>query len=321
MSEQRDAASADRQDPAPSPASGVEAVGESVNEPWSMADAYRSLRLLVEHDVSGGLTFALRAEAAAALPAATDRAPASKAPAARVGPRSASATAGPTCQAKPQSEPQPEPQSELQPPQPSLAPIIFPAGDASQRLAQVAAACAACQRCPLAAQRQQVVPGEGNSQPEFVFLGEAPGFEEDRSGRPFVGPAGQLLDKMIAAMGLSRGEVFILNTVKCRPPDNRNPSSEEVAACAPYLAEQLSALSPRVIITLGAVALRALLSDPKAGVIRHRGKALTWQSTPVVATFHPSYLLRNPVAKGDAWTDLKRALSLIDKVPPARSKG
>ncbi|TVR13075.1 MAG: uracil-DNA glycosylase [Planctomycetota bacterium] len=201
------------------------------------------------------------------------------------------------------------------------APIFAPADTpAVQRLERVAELVAACQRCGLcAAGRQHTVPGEGAADARLLFVGEGPGFEEDRSGRPFVGPAGQLLDRMIQAMGLSRDQVFIANVVKCRPPDNRTPEAEEVAACLPYLQEQVAAIAPEVICTLGHTPLRALRDDQRIGITRARGSTFTWRGVTVVPTFHPSYLLRNESAKRLAWADLKQVMQLLGSSPPSRS--
>ena len=257
----------------------------------SMADYYRSVRLLIEQDIDSGVSFAPRIDAPApALPAARSATPAKAQPAAPVEPTPA-----------------------------ALPALSFPTQESpAQRLQAVAEMVGACQRCGLCAGRSNTVPGEGAPAAELVFVGEGPGADEDASGRPFVGAAGQLLDRMIGAMGLKREEVFIANAVKCRPPNNRNPQPDELLACQPYLNEQLQAIRPKVICSLGAVALRVLLGDDKAGISRNRGKDLAWEGIPLVATFHPAYLLRNPSSKGDAWTDLKRVVSLMGRSLPAR---
>jgi len=176
----------------------------------------------------------------------------------------------------------------------------------------------ACAHCGLCAQRTRAVPGEGAPQPEILFVGEGPGADEDRQGRPFVGAAGQLLDKMIAVMGFARDEVFIANVVKCRPPGNRNPEPEEVAACLPWLERQVDALRPKIICTLGNIPLRALSGEERPGITRRRGRPFTWRGYPVIPTFHPSYLLRNAAGKKPAWEDLKQVLAAIGRDPPGR---
>lgn len=188
----------------------------------------------------------------------------------------------------------------------------------AEAIAAIAADIAACQRCGLCSGRTRTVPGEGSATPELVFVGEGPGRDEDLQGRPFVGPAGQLLDKMITAMGFARGEVHICNAVKCRPPGNRNPEPDELAACHPFLMAQLAVLRPKVICTLGNIPLRTLFGPDTPGITRIRGKRLEWQGIPVYPTFHPSYLLRNEAAKKPAWEDLKAVLAELGREPPAR---
>lgn len=161
-----------------------------------------------------------------------------------------------------------------------------------------------CRRCKLCDYRTKTVAGEGALDPPILFVGEGPGADEDASGRPFVGRAGQLLDKMIAAIKFRRDEVFIANIIKCRPPDNRTPEPDEVAACFPYLERQIELLRPRLICTLGLPATRALLPETRA-ISAVRGREQEWRGLPVIPTFHPAYLLRSPEAKHAAWADLK----------------
>ncbi|QDU94162.1 uracil-DNA glycosylase [Lignipirellula cremea] len=163
---------------------------------------------------------------------------------------------------------------------------------------------AGCTRCALSRSRTQTVFGVGNPMTRIVFLGEGPGAEEDRVGEPFVGAAGQLLDKMISAMSLSRDEVYILNVVKCRPPGNRNPEPEEALACRDYLDRQLAILQPEFICCLGAVAAKNLLDSPKS-VGQLRGHIWRHGPSKVVVTYHPAYLLRAPQEKRKAWEDLQ----------------
>ncbi len=165
---------------------------------------------------------------------------------------------------------------------------------------------AGCARCGLAATRTQTVFGEGAPTPRLAIVGEAPGAEEDRTGRPFVGPAGQLLTRMLAAIGLSRGDVFICNLLKCRPPMNRNPRPDEVAACKPFLREQLRLLGAPLVLALGSPAARELLQT-RRGITSLRGRfAKTPDGYRVMPTFHPAYLLRNPAAKREVWHDLQK---------------
>lgn len=175
----------------------------------------------------------------------------------------------------------------------------------------LAAQVAACKACPLHAQRQQVVLGVGDRQPEWLFVGEGPGAEEDARGEPFVGQAGKLLDAMLASLDIARGNaVYIANAVKCRPPGNRTPENAEVAACLPYLERQIALLKPKIIVLLGKVAVHALLHDDKAlGSLR--GRRFEYAGIPVVVTYHPAYLLRNLPEKAKAWEDLLFARRLL----------
>ncbi len=161
-----------------------------------------------------------------------------------------------------------------------------------------------CRRCPLHRTRHSLVFGEGNSEADLVFVGEAPGADEDAQGRPFVGPAGQLLTKIIGAMGLKREEVYICNILKCRPPGNRNPQPEEIAPCEPFLIRQLEAIRPRVICALGTFAAHTLLKS-EAPISVLRGRFHSYQGIPLMPTYHPAYLLRNPGAKKQVWEDVQ----------------
>ncbi len=193
-----------------------------------------------------------------------------------------------------------------------------PVADAStwSNLESVAAHIAGCTQCGLHAGRTNTVPGEGAPQPEIMFVGEAPGADEDAQGRPFVGRAGQLLTKMIEAMGFQRDEVFIANICKCRPPDNRKPEPDEMEACLPYLKAQIALLKPRVIVCLGGTATEGLLG--LTGITRVRGNWHTFEGIDVMPTFHPSYLLRKPGAKHEAWADLQAVLKHIGRPVPKR---
>ncbi|MEK7691211.1 MAG: uracil-DNA glycosylase [Bdellovibrionota bacterium] len=162
-----------------------------------------------------------------------------------------------------------------------------------------------CTRCKLAKTRTQIVVGEGNLDADLVFVGEAPGENEDLEGRPFIGRAGQLLDKMIEAIGLRRQDVYICNVVKCRPPENRNPEPDEIAACQPFLEEQLAQLRPKVVVALGKFASQTLLKT-EIRISDLRGKFHPFREDVVLMpTFHPAYLLRNPSSKKESWQDLK----------------
>ena len=162
-----------------------------------------------------------------------------------------------------------------------------------------------CTKCALGTSRRQFVFGCGSAEAGIMFVGEAPGAEEDRQGIPFVGAAGQLLTKIIEAMQLQRDEVFICNVLKCRPPGNRNPLPEEISTCEPYLRKQIEIVSPRIICALGRVAAHLLLQTTLP-MHQLRGRLHQYEGIPVLVTYHPSYLLRNPGAKRDAWEDVKR---------------
>ena len=167
-----------------------------------------------------------------------------------------------------------------------------------------------CRRCGLASGRTHIVFGEGDAHARLVLVGEGPGADEDRSGRPFVGPAGQLLSKIVEAMKLSREQVYICNVIKCRPPDNRDPLPEEIASCRPFLMRQLAAIGPEVVCTLGSHATRSLLNCAEP-VSRLRGRFHTLHHFRVMPTFHPAFLLRHPEHKRDVWEDMKKIMALL----------
>jgi uracil-DNA glycosylase family 4 len=172
-----------------------------------------------------------------------------------------------------------------------------------------------CRACPLCAERKQAVPGVGDEQANWLFIGEGPGAEEDARGEPFVGPAGKLLDAMLAAIDLQRGrDVYIANAVKCRPPGNRTPEAAEMAACAPYLQRQMELLQPQLVVLLGRAAVHAVLAED-ASLASMRGKTLSYalgeRQVPVLVSYHPAYLLRNLPDKSKAWEDLCRARALM----------
>lgn len=162
-----------------------------------------------------------------------------------------------------------------------------------------------CTRCALHASRTQTVFGTGSLHADLLVIGEAPGADEDRQGEPFVGRAGQLLNAMLAAIGLPRADVYIANILKCRPPNNRDPKSEEAEACTPYLDRQIALLEPKVILAVGRIAAQWLLqSDRPIGRLRGTVHSYGTAGTPLVASYHPAYLLRSPLAKAKAWEDL-----------------
>ncbi len=174
-----------------------------------------------------------------------------------------------------------------------------------------------CARCKLAPGRTKLVFGVGNPHAELMFVGEGPGADEDQQGEPFVGRAGQLLTKMIEAMGYRRADVYIANVVKCRPPGNRNPEPDEMDACEPFLKAQLRAVAPKAIVALGKIAAQTLLRDTTA-ISRLRGRWATYEGTRLMPTFHPAYLLRSPEEKKKAWEDLQLVMKELGKIPPAR---
>jgi uracil-DNA glycosylase len=174
-----------------------------------------------------------------------------------------------------------------------------------------------CNRCKLCKGRRNIVFGVGNPKAELVFVGEGPGADEDAQGIPFVGKAGQLLTKMIEAMGFARDDVYICNVVKCRPPDNRNPEIDEIAACEPFLRAQLGAIRPRVIVALGKFAAQTLLRD-ETKITQLRGNWREYCGIPLMPTYHPAYLLRNPAEKRAAWSDLLQVMNVFGKAPARR---
>lgn len=194
---------------------------------------------------------------------------------------------------------------------PGLAPPAPARG--AEGLAQTRAELGDCTRCRLHSERHALVFGEGNPEAQVVFVGEGPGAEEDRTGRPFVGRAGELLTRMIEAIGWRREDVYICNIVKCRPPNNRAPLADEIATCAPFLERQLQALAPRVIVTLGKPAISALL-ERNVAITRLRGIWQEWNGIPVMPTYHPAYLLRNYTreTRQAVWDDLRAVQERVD---------
>jgi len=189
-------------------------------------------------------------------------------------------------------------------------PVTF-ARSAAEALVAVRTEIGDCTRCKLHAQgRKQIVFGVGNPDADLMFVGEAPGGDEDIQGIPFVGRAGQLLTKIIEAIGLKREDVYIANVIKCRPPGNRNPEQDEVETCEPFLFQQIDIIKPKVVVALGTFAARALLRtlDP---ISRLRGRVYDYRGAKLIPTFHPAYLLRNPASKREVWEDMKVVRRLL----------
>jgi DNA polymerase len=177
----------------------------------------------------------------------------------------------------------------------------------------------ACVKCrELSRARTNVVFGTGDPHAELMFIGEAPGHDEDMEGEPFVGRAGELLTKIIQAMGFTRHEVYIANVLKCRPPENRVPLPDEVANCLPYLRAQIEAIQPKVIVALGATAVRSLL-DVQISISKMRGNWYTFHGVPIMPTFHPAYLLYNPSAKKEVWQDMQAVIAKLGRELPKKS--
>jgi DNA polymerase len=186
---------------------------------------------------------------------------------------------------------------------------------AKLRLVQLSEEIKTCSKCALYAGRTQTVFARGNPAAELCFIGEGPGADEDQQGFPFVGKAGQLLDRMIVAMGYQRDDVYVCNIVKCRPPGNRKPEPDEMGKCMPYLREQLDLVAPKVIVALGATAVEGLLGVG-GGITRLRGQWKVYRAIPVMPTFHPAYLLRTPEAKREVWADLQAVMKQLGRTPP-----
>src|SRR5439155_11107059 len=183
--------------------------------------------------------------------------------------------------------------------------------DPAEALVAVRTGIGDCTRCKLHQMgRRQIVFGVGNPEADLMFVGEAPGQEEDNQGIPFVGRAGQLLTKIIEAIGLQRDDVYIANVIKCRPPGNRNPEQDEVDTCEPFLFQQIDAIRPKVIVALGKFAAQALLRTLEP-ISRLRGRVYDYRGAKLVPTFHPAYLLRNPASKREVWEDMKVVMALL----------
>jgi len=199
--------------------------------------------------------------------------------------------------------------------------LHLPGSDPRADLAELDREILQCRRCRLHESKTHYVPGEGSNHPDILFIGEGPGETEDQFGRPFIGKAGQLLDKIIQKMGLEREDVFIANVVKCRPPNNREPLKDEVETCLPYLSRQIGILQPKVIVCLGKVALNNLLGTSHS-MGRIRGQLLSFHDIPLIPTYHPSYILHKKDkeeitrAKWEVWEDMQKVLALIPKKRP-----
>ncbi|OQY20295.1 MAG: DNA polymerase [Desulfobacteraceae bacterium 4572_35.1] len=185
-------------------------------------------------------------------------------------------------------------------------------GSAAETLDDIQTDLGNCQRCGLASTRKNIVFGAGHPRARVVFVGEGPGRDEDQQGYPFVGEAGKLLDRILAAMGLCRDEVYICNVIKCRPPQNRNPNGDEISACEPFLRRQLAVIKPQIIVAMGRFAAQTLLQQQVA-ISKLRGTWYSYQDIPLMPTFHPAYLLRNPAGKREVWEDMKQVLRRLQQ--------
>ena len=226
-------------------------------------------------------------------------------------------------------KPTPKPAPAKVAPVPALSPLVVPPAGPSlfdaidkvkgETLLKIREDLGECTRCKLHQGRNRIVYGDGNPRAQLVFVGEGPGADEDMQGLPFVGRAGKLLTQMIEAMGLERKDVYICNVVKCRPPENRAPEPDEVAACSPFLMRQIDSIHPRVIVCLGATAAKTILNTTR-GISQFRGEWLEWRGHKLMATYHPAYLLRNPPAKADVWKDLQKVMTELGLQLPKKSK-
>jgi uracil-DNA glycosylase len=202
----------------------------------------------------------------------------------------------------------------------AAGPTLFEAADRIEgdTLEIIRADLGECTRCKLHKTRNKIVFGDGSEKADLVFVGEGPGHDEDIQGLPFVGRAGKLLTQMIEAMGLQRKDVYICNVVKCRPPENRMPERDEIAACSPFLIRQIDAIHPKVIVCLGATAAQMLLNTTRS-ISAFRGEWLEYRGTRLLATYHPAYLLRNPAAKSEVWKDLQKVMAVLGLKPKSAS--
>lgn len=289
---------------------GIEGVAVSAQP---QATASTPLTKFVEKEARAPQNPALQrnAQAAAKLDSPPMSAPTPVPPA-----RVAQSTPGQTDMAKRTTKRTPE--LEPPPPQDTLFGEITPKDEASlpqanETLEDIWNDIGECTRCPLAAGRTHIVHSEGNRQARLMFVGEAPGADEDASARPFVGRAGQLLNKIIEAIGLRREDVLIGNVNRCRPPQNRTPTLEEAKTCKPFLLREIAVVRPEVIVVLGNTAMKNLL-DTKEGITKLRGKFQDYKGIKVMPTFHPAYLLRDPSKKREAWEDMKTVRDYLNSV-------
>lgn len=238
-------------------------------------------------------------------------------------PVSPAAPSQPRATSKPASKPRTQAKQEAAPvqsppPQPKVIDMPSEPLPRAQRLERIETAMAtaeACRACPLGATRNKLVYGDGDCESKLMFVGEAPGGEEDKTGIPFVGRAGKLLTKMIAAIGFEREEVYICNTLKCRPPNNRDPKPEEKAACEHFLVEQLAIIRPKVIVALGAHAAQYLCRSELA-IGKLRNQWYDYHGTPLYVTYHPAFLLRSPSMKSKAWEDFQAIHAKYSELAP-----
>ena len=269
---------------------------------------------LAWQEAEGGRSILKSKDAKAAEPAPLKAKPLAAVPAPLAAPRAPAPAPVPTpIVARP--APKPPPRAAPAPVAPPSAPSAQ--GPQGQTLDELRRELADCPRCKLCKGRTNLVFGTGSPHAELVFVGEGPGEEEDKQGVPFVGRAGELLTKMIDAMGYSRDQVYICNVVKCRPPGNRNPEPDEIEACEPFLKAQLRMIHPKVIVAMGRFAAQTLLRDSTA-ISKLRGTWREYEGIALMPTFHPAYLLRSPNEKKVAWGDLQQVMTKLGKTPPAK---
>lgn len=277
----------------------------------SAAEVREDLKAHLDFLTEAGAGFVLRRPGEGARREAAKPAPAPGAPA-RTPARPAASAVPP---ARREIRPQAAPPAVAAAPLPSLADRPARTGADKAALEEVARQVLVCTRCPLHRFRTKAVPGEGNPEAELLFIGEGPGRDEDLQGRPFVGRAGQLLRKIIAAMTFREDEVFIANMVKCRPPENRVPHPEEIEACSPYLIRQIELIRPKVIVTLGKTPTDHF-APGREGMTARRGRFGDYRGIPVMPTFHPSYLVRNEgnrELKRMVWEDMQKVMALLGR--------
>lgn len=236
-------------------------------------------------------------------------------------PRSVAAASAPVASAPPVTAPAAPPSRPAASASAAADPLVEPAVRAAATLDELREVLGDCRRCKLCKGRNSIVFGTGNPRARLMFVGEGPGEDEDRQGEPFVGKAGELLDSIITnGMGLKRSEVYIANVIKCRPPNNRNPEPDEIVACEPFLMRQVELVKPEVIVSLGNFATQALLRD-RTPISRRRGHWHAVAGTPLMPTFHPAYLLRNPSDKRLVWEDVKLVMGRLGLPLPSRKGG